>query len=123
MAKTKNNVSLGKIGEDLAVQYLMDKGYKILERNWRSYHKEIDIVAVDGNNIVFVEVKTRQNDEFGAPEIAVNRIKRAHIYAAAGAYYYGNKIGLDVRFDVISILYHHGNPEINHIVDAFHSIR
>ncbi len=119
----KNNIFLGKIGEDLAVQYLMDKGYKILERNWRAYRKEIDIIAIDGNNIVFVEVKTRQDDEFGSPEMAVNRIKRAHIYAAAGAYYYGNKVDLDVRFDVISILYHHGNPEITHIMDAFHSVK
>lgn len=119
----KNNISLGKIGEDLAVQYLMDKGYEILERNWRAYRKEIDIIAIDGKDIVFVEVKTRQEDEFGTPEMAVNRHKRAHIYAAAGTYYYENKIGLDVRFDVISILYHHGNPEINHIVNAFHSIR
>lgn len=118
-----DNLSLGKIGEDLAVQYLKDKGYEILERNWRAYRKEIDIIAIDGNDIVFIEVKTRQYDDYGVPELAVNRNKRAHIYAAASSYYYRHKIGLDVRFDVISILYHHGNPEINHIVDAFHSIR
>ena len=122
MDMAKNNVSLGKIGEDLAVQYLKDKGYEILERNWRSYHKEIDIIAVDGNNIVFVEVKTRKDDEFGVPEMAVNRNKRAHIYAVAASYYYEHKIDLEVRFDVISILYRPGNPEITHIVDAFHSV-
>jgi len=115
--------SLGKIGEDLAVQYLIDKGYEILERNWRAYRKEIDIIAIDGKDIVFIEVKTRQSNEYGTPEMAVNRQKRTHIYAAASAYYYKNEIGLDVRFDIISILYHRGNPEINHIVDAFHSIK
>lgn len=115
--------SLGKIGEDLATQFLEDKGYQILERNWRAYRKEIDIIAIDGKDIVFVEVKTRQDDDYGAPEMAVNRQKRAHIYAVATSYYYEHKIDLDVRFDVISILYHHGKPEINHIVDAFHSIK
>ena len=115
--------SLGKMGEDLAAQYLIDKGYEILERNWRAYRKEIDIIAIDGKDIVFVEVKTRQDDEFGSPEMAVNRQKRAHIYAAASAYYYEHKIELDVRFDIIAILYRDGKPEINHIVDAFHSIK
>jgi putative endonuclease len=117
-----NNVSLGKIGEDLAVQYLIDKGYDILERNWRSHHKEIDIIAIDNREIVFIEVKTRQNDEYGLPELAVNRTKRMHILSAANSYIYRHKIDLDVRIDVISILYHHGKPEINHIIDAFHSI-
>ena len=116
------NPSLGKIGEELAAQYLVDKGYVILERNWRAHRKEIDIIAIDDNDIVFVEVKTRQDDEFGSPEMAVNQKKRAHIYAAASSYYYEHKIDLDVRFDVIAILYHDGTPEINHIVDAFHSI-
>ena len=116
-------LSLGKIGEDLAAQFLMDKGYQILERNWRAYRKEIDIIAIDGKDIVFIEVKTRQDDDYGAPEMAVNRQKRAHIYAVATSYYYEHEIDLDVRFDVISILYHHGKPEINHIVDAFHSIK
>ncbi len=115
--------SLGKIGEDLAAQFLTDKGYQILERNWRAYRKEIDIIALDGKDIVFVEVKTRQEDDYGTPEMAVNRQKRAHIFAAATSYYYEHKIDLDVRFDVISILYHHGKPKINHIVDAFHSIK
>ncbi|MCR5038745.1 MAG: YraN family protein [Bacteroidales bacterium] len=117
-----NTNSLGKIGEDLAAQYLIDKGYMILERNWRAYRKEIDIIAIDGKDIVFIEVKTRNNNVYGDPEMAVNRKKRAHIYAAASAYYFQHKIELDVRFDIISILYHHGNPEINHIEDAFLSI-
>ena len=116
------NLTLGKIGEQLAVQYLIDKGYEILESNWRAYRKEIDIIAIDGKDIVFVEVKTRQNDDFGGPEMAVNRQKRAHIYDAASAYYFANQIELDVRFDVIAIVYNHGNPKITHFVDAFHSV-
>ena len=114
---------VGKLGEEIAVKYLTDKGYEILERNWRAYRKEIDIIAVDDKDIVFVEVKTRQDDEYGTPEMAVNRQKRAHIYAAASAYYYEHQISMDVRFDIIAILYRDGKPEINHIVDAFHSIK
>jgi putative endonuclease len=116
------NISLGKIGEELATQYLKNKGYHILERNWRAYRKEIDIIAIDGKDIVFVEVKTRKSDDYGTPEMAVNREKRAHIFAAASSYYYKNKISLDVRFDIVSVLYQNGKPFINHIVDAFHSI-
>ena len=118
-----NKLSLGKIGEDLAVQYLLDNGYQILERNWRAYRKEIDIIAIDGKDIVFIEVKTRQSSEYGTPEMAVNRQKRSHIYAAASAYYFEHHIDLNVRFDIISILYSSDHPEINHIVDAFHSIQ
>ena len=51
---------LGKLGEELATQFLTEKGYEILEKNWRNKHKEIDIVAKDGNELVIVEVKTRQ---------------------------------------------------------------
>ena len=116
------NLTLGKIGEQLAIQYLIDKGYEILESNWRAYRKEIDIIAIDGKDIVFVEVKTRKNDDFGGPEMAVNRQKRAHIYSAANAYYHAHQIDLDVRFDVIAIVYNNGHPQINHFVDAFHSI-
>ena len=59
---------LGKRGEDLATEYLMKKGYKILERNFRAGKCEIDIVAKDGQKLVFVEVKTRKTDYFGQPE-------------------------------------------------------
>ena len=117
-----NNRSLGKIGEDLAAQYLIDNGYDILERNWKSNRKEIDIIALDCRVLVFIEVKTRQNDEYGEPELAVNRKKRIHLFSVANSYIYRHKIDLDVRFDIISILYHYGNPEINHIIDAFHFI-
>lgn len=116
------NLTLGKLGEQIAVQYLKNKGYEILEQNWRAYRKEIDIIAIDGKDIVFVEVKTRKNDDFGSPEMAVNRRKRAHIYSAANAYYQTHKIDQDVRFDVVAIVYNDGHPQINHLVDAFHSI-
>ena len=110
---------LGKIGEDLAVAYLTDKGYKILERNWRNVHKEIDIIAKDGETLVVVEVKTRQNDGFGEPDMAVTRQKQMRLVYAANAYVFRNRLDIDIRFDIISIVFNNGNPKIDHIEDAF----
>jgi putative endonuclease len=64
---------LGKLGEEIAVRYLLEQGYKILERNWRNQHKEIDIIAMDGEELVIVEVKARMNDDFGEPYMSVTR--------------------------------------------------
>lgn len=111
---------LGKLGEDLAANYLMDKGYQILERNWRSGHKEIDIIALYDNMLVIVEVKTRKSDEFGDPDIAVGKTKQQMLVWAADAYVRYKNLNVDVRFDIISIVFTEGGePEIEHIEDAF----
>ena len=110
---------LGKLGEELAVQYLINIGYTILERNWRNIHKEIDIIAKDGDMLAIVEVKTRQTDEFGDPGIAVNRKKQRLLIAAANAYIFKNKLDVETRFDIISIIFKDGEPVIEHIKDAF----
>ena len=110
---------LGKIGEELAVNYLIEKGYEILERNWRNKHKEIDIIAKDGGTLVIVEVKTRQSDGFGEPDMAVTRQKQMRLVYAANAYVFRNRLDLDIRFDIISIVFNQGNPKIDHIEDAF----
>ena len=109
----------GKQGEELAAQYLIEKGYEILERNWRNIHKEIDIIAKDGEYLVIVEVKTRQTDEYGDPDIAVTKQKQSRLIAAANAYLLRNKLDIDTRFDIISIIFKDGNPVIEHIEDAF----
>ena len=110
---------LGKRGEELATQYLTEKGYEILERNWRNKHKEIDIIAKDGESLVIVEVKTRQTDEYGNPDIAVTRQKQWRLISAANAYVFQNKLDIDTRFDIISIVFHDDEPIIEHIEDAF----
>ena len=110
---------LGKMGEELAVNYLIGKGYEILERNWRNKHKEIDIVAKDGGTLVIVEVKTRQSDGFGEPDMAVTRQKQKCLVYAANAYVLSKRLDLDIRFDIISIVFNQGNPKIDHIEDAF----
>jgi putative endonuclease len=114
-----NHNELGKLGETVAAQYLIRKGYEIVERNWRNTHKEIDIIAKKGKELVIVEVKTRQSDEYGDPDLAVTRQKQARLISAANAYIFQNRLDVSTRFDVISIVFHDDNPVINHIEDAF----
>ena len=109
----------GKLGEELAVNYLTSKGYEILERNWHNIHKEIDIIAKDGEELVIVEVKTRQTDEYGEPDIAVTKKKQRMLIAAANDYLFKNNLDVETRFDVISIIFREGDPVIEHIEDAF----
>lgn len=106
---------LGKEGEKLAIDYLMKKGYKILEKNFRTPIGEIDIIAKDKNQIVIIEVKRRLSEKYGQPEFAVNYKKQEKLKKLA--LYYICKLGREypVRFDVIAIK----NKEINHIENAF----
>jgi len=110
---------LGKAGEQLAVEHLVGAGFVILERNWYFSHKEIDIIARDCNDIVIVEVKTRHAPVRELPEQAINRQKRQFLIQAANAYVKYNRIGLEVRFDVVNVVYNNGLPEISHIRNAF----
>ena len=110
---------LGKIGEEYAVNYLVNKGYQILERNWRSGHKEIDIVAMDGDTLVAIEVKTRKSNTFGEPDIAVGVMKQRMLTWAADAYVRDHNLDVDVRFDIIDIIFTDKESHIEHIEDAF----
>ena len=110
---------LGRLGEDLACNYLINKGYRILERNWHSGHKEIDIIALNDDVLVVVEVKTRKTGDYGDPDIAVGRDKQRMLIQAANAYVRYKNLDVDVRFDIVSILFSDEVPEIEHIEDAF----
>lgn len=110
---------LGKQGELAAVNYLKDKGYKIIATNWRYNRLEVDIIAQDKDWLVFVEVKTRESDKWGNPEDAVTNNKIAHMIDAADYYVNENNFDLDIRFDVISLLKYRSHFEIEHFVDAF----
>lgn len=110
---------LGTLGETLAVALLERKGYRILDRNWRSGHKEIDIVAMDGDTLVAVEVKTRKSETFGKPDIAVGALKQHKLLWAMDAYMRCHTLDADVRFDIISIVFTDSEPHIEHIEDAF----
>jgi putative endonuclease len=112
--------ALGSKGEDLAIQFLKKKGYRIIDRNYKTSVGEIDIIARDGNTIVFVEVKTRTDDSFGYPFEAVNKKKRQKLKNLALLYLKRQVKESPVRFDVLSIFYADGRErEIEHIKDAF----
>ncbi len=110
---------LGTKGEMLAVQYLQERGYEILEINWRFARVEIDIIAKQNQTIIFVEVKTRSSEYFGFPENAVDTIKQKNMATAAEEYLEQHNIETDVRFDVVSIVIKKNQPDIHHIQDAF----
>lgn len=98
------NIEKGKAGEDMALGVLKKNGYRIIERNYRCRYGEIDIIAKDGDTIVFVEVKTRSSSSFGPPKASVDHRKQRHIIKAATEYL--ARCGLtdrDARFDVVGI--------------------
>ena len=110
---------LGKWGENQAAVYLEEKGYVILERDWKSGHHDLDIVAKDGDTLIIVEVKTRRNRLFGDPEEAIDYKKRKNLQSVINHYVKSHRIGQDVRFDIISIVGIIGSqPEIDHIKDV-----
>ena len=111
---------LGAKGEALALTYLQSKGFRILEQNWRYKKAEVDLIIMDGEVLVFVEVKTRSTDIFGAPEFAVTAQKPALLSLAAAAYMEQINHDWEIRFDVVSIVLKPGYPQkIEHLKDAF----
>ena len=95
---------LGRWGEDLAAAFLEEKGYAIIERDWKSGHHDLDIVAKDGSTLVIVEVKTRRNRLYGNPEEAIDYRKRRSLLSAINHYTKSHRIYSNVRFDIISIV-------------------
>lgn len=117
----KKNITTGKLGEDIAAQYLSKKGFKVLERNWRySRCGEIDIIAVDQKTLVFIEVKTRSTINYGHPSEAINKTKIDKIRTLAGIYLSENpKIKFNqYRFDAIGIILNQ-EPEITYYKDIY----
>jgi putative endonuclease len=95
---------VGKTGEDRAAKFLAAQGYRILERNYRTRQGEIDLIALHQGTIAFIEVKTRTNDAFGAPELAVDFRKQQRLIRAALAYIKYKKLHqVPCRFDVVAI--------------------
>ncbi len=112
-----NTNKLGRIGEAKAKAFLENKGYSVLESNWRSGKLEIDIIAQNQNTLVFIEVKLRNNNDFGEPEFFVNPKKQNFIIRAANAYIEEKQIELESRFDIISLNIE--KAELIHLEGAF----
>jgi len=112
----------GNLAEELAANFLVEKGYKILQKNFRFQHAEIDIIAAFKNEIIIVEVKARGTDIFMAPEEAVTKTKKKLLVLAADHYLKQNNISQEVRFDIITVLPDDtGKLKITHLEDAFQS--
>ena len=112
----KSSYEKGKIGEKIAVKFLENKGFSIIITNYRTSFGEIDIIAKDGEYIVFIEVKLRNSLKNGLPREAVNKSKQKNIIAVAEKYISENQMfNVDFRFDVIEVL----ENSIIHIENAF----
>lgn len=113
--------TLGKSGEEIALRYLKKKKYRIVERNFRFFRGEIDIIAHDQKTLVFIEVKTRKSKSFGLPEESVTPSKQRQIRKIARGFMAQNNLrNTECRFDVISLFINKkGEYKINHIQNAF----
>lgn len=110
---------LGKKGELLAANFLVENGYGILEKNYRYRKAEVDIIAHKGNVLAVVEVKTRSSNYFGNPEVFVNEKKIKLLLAAIDNYVIENDLNVEVRFDIIAITKKGNDFTIAHLEDAF----
>ncbi|MFC2080924.1 YraN family protein [Bacteroidota bacterium] len=114
-----DHIEIGREGEELAVQYLIDKKWEILERNWRSGHREIDIIAKSGEELIIVEVKVRKFIGGERLEEHITGVKQKYLIRAASSYLAWKKLDLGVRFDIILLTGERGRYRIEHIENAF----
>lgn len=111
---------LGKLGEEMAVEFLKKEGYTILNTNWTFQKAEIDIIASKDNILAIIEVKTRSSLEFGLPQDFVKPKKIQLLVKAVDAYVIEKDIDIDVRFDIIAIHKEGKSFVIEHLIDAFY---
>ena len=111
---------LGKLGEELAVEFLRKNGYEILETNWTFQKAEVDIIAQKDNTLAIVEVKTRSSLDFGLPQDFVKNKKIQLLVKAVNEYVTTNDLDVEVRFDIIAIHKEGKSFVIEHLVDAFY---
>jgi putative endonuclease len=110
----------GRQGEEIAASYLRELGFELLETNWRHGRAEVDLIARDGQALVFVEVKTRSYDYFGKPETFVTKKKERLLARAAAAYMELAGHEWEIRFDVVSVLMKNEQDwKVEHLKDAF----
>lgn len=116
------NKDIGSFGEDLSINYLIDNGYYILEKNYRNKIGEIDIICKKNNLLIFIEVKSRYTNDYGFPIESVTYYKRRKIIKVSMLYVILNKYNnFNIRYDVIEVFFNKNNElfNINHTTDAF----
>jgi putative endonuclease len=116
---TRKSRELGEKGEQIAADYLSRKGYHIIERNWIFDHKELDIIAWEGDELVFVEVKTRTGYQYEHPLEAISTGKIRNLVIAADRYIRMRDLDVESRFDVITVVFYGDKFELQHYPGAF----
>ena len=111
---------IGAIAEGLAESHLIQLGYQVLEKNWYHGHLELDIVARDGDELVIVEVKSRNGLRYEHPSEAITNAKIKRVVEAADAYIQEKEWTRETRFDVITVIFFGQNFELEHFKDAFY---
>jgi putative endonuclease len=111
---------LGKLGEELAVEFLEKNGYTILETNWTFQKAEVDIIAQKGTVLAVVEVKTRSSIDFGLPQDFVKPKKIQLLVKAINEYVLSNDLNVEVRFDIIALHKDGKDFKMEHLEDAFY---
>lgn len=119
LEEKREALEFGKMGEQMTARYLTDKGYIILEHNYRRGHLEIDLIALDGDELVIVEVKSRAYDNILQPEAAVDHKKRQALIRLANEYVKSHNRKENVRFDIITVVSKEGGAEIKHLKNAY----
>lgn len=111
---------IGNIGEDVAEKFLRQQGYVIVEKNFYYRHGEIDIVAMEGKTLVFIEVKSRRSERFGSPEESVTPKKQELLRRTAEGYVASkNLTNIECRFDVVAVMMKEGKAECRLLKDCF----
>ncbi|MEC3906419.1 YraN family protein [Tamlana sp. 2201CG12-4] len=111
---------LGKKGEQLAVDFLLKKGYDIIERNYRFDKAEVDVIAHHHDTLAIIEVKTRSTADFGNPQDFVKPKQIQRLVKAVDEYVISNNLDVEVRFDIIAIIKEGTNFNIEHLENAFY---
>lgn len=113
---------LGREGEKIAIKYLKSRGYIIYHTNWRMSNLEVDIIAENADELVFIEVKTRSSDKYGEPQEAVGIQKERDLLTIAGVYLENLEMEVSSRFDIIAIILNEHKSYITHFEDVFSSM-
>jgi putative endonuclease len=111
---------LGKLGEEIAVEFLQKNGYEILETNWVFQKAEVDIIAKKENTLAIIEVKTRSSLDFGLPQDFVKPKKIQLLVKAVNEYVISNDLDIEVRFDIIAVHKEGKTFAVEHLMDAFY---
>ncbi len=115
-----SRVAQGTAAEELARRYLETRGLTLVARNFRCRVGELDLIMRDGDQLVFVEVRSRRDSRFGTPAESVTRTKQQRLLRAAAVYLQRQRLDLPCRFDVLAILHAESEPQMEWIRDAFH---